>query len=301
MYEVVPVIGCEFQCIYCNALGQEEEEKFLPVRVDTNYPNFLRQEIEKHKESENTPIYYYSAKTDCFQKPLLDSGVTENILKVFKEMDCQYILVTKGVPSESVYKVMLESKNKCQIIITYGMPNDDMRKLVEPMSSSNKERMEFAKRCVEDGFQISAIIEPIFPFNDLSFVEDIMYEFVKIGINHFAVDFARISHTCFNRLLKAIPQYEEELKINYLAEDCNNEMFKTAAGTYIKRYSPSKSYMLDKFNNFKEIAKKWDATVSICNSFGFDGFNIEAGKRGYICMGINFERIRTLEIKGCKK
>lgn len=290
IYEVVPVIGCEFQCTYCNALGQEEEEKFLPVRIDMNYPAFLRGEIKKHQSLGSNPMYYYSPKTDCFQKPLLDSGITEEIIRVFREMDCNYIIVTKGVPTESVYDEMLKSKDKCQVILTYGMPDDNLRKLIEPMSSSNEERLIFAQKCVDDGIQVAAIVEPILPLNDLSFVRDIMQKFVKIGVNHFAVDFARITQNCFHKLVKAIPEYEAELRNNYLSENCNRQIFKTASGVNVERYSPSKEYMLSKFNEFKETAKTWDCTVSICNSFGFDGFNDEAVKRGYICMGINIDK-----------
>lgn len=296
MYEVVSVIGCEFQCIYCNALGQEEDERFLPVRVDMNYPQFLAGEIRKHKRAGENPIYYYSPKTDCFQKALIESGVTLEIIRIFNEQACNYILVTKGVPSNEIYKEMLKSGDRCQVIVTCGMPDDNLRRLIEPMSSSNEDRLAFAHRCVQDKLQVAAIIEPIIPFDDLSFVEEIMRNFADIGVNHFAVDFARISHICFQRLIKAIPEYEKELMTNYLSEACNNEVFKTAAGTNVTRYSPAKEYMLARFEEFKEMAKKMGGTVSICNSFGFEGFNDCAKERGYICMGINMD---SFKLRNC--
>lgn len=291
IYEVVPVFGCEFQCIYCNALGQEDTERFLPVNIDTNYSEFLSKEIEKHKKVDSNPIYYFTPKSDCFQNPLLETGVTKQILEVFKEKDCHYILVTKGVPTDDVFDLMIQTKNKCQVIITYGMPNEEIRKAVEPMATPLEDRVKFAKKCIDAGIQTAAILEPFFPFRDLSFVKDIMEKFVNVGVDHFAVDFARITRHSLDRLLKALPQYADELKENYLLEDSHTESYNTAGGIQVERYSPPKKYMLEKFNYFKKLAREWDSTVSICNSFGFDGFNMEAGQRGYICMGINMKKV----------
>lgn len=291
IYEVVPVYGCEFECLYCHALGQEEVKKFLPVIVDSNYPKLLKSVIEEHKKEHLNPIYYYSPKSDCFQKPLLETGITREIIELFKENDCNYILVTKGVPSEDVFELMVQTKNRCQVIISYGMPNEQVRKSIEPMAALLNERIKFAKRCVDAGIQTAAILEPFLPFKDLSFVKDIMNKFVEIGVNHFAVDFARVTHICLERIINAIPQYSQELKENYILENSHNEVSTTAGGNKVIRYSPPKEYMLEKFNYFKEIAKELNATVSVCNSFGFEGFNKEAGERGYICMGINIKKV----------
>lgn len=291
IYEIVPVMGCEFQCTYCNALGQENTENFLPVKVDTDYPGFLRGEIRKHKEINKNPLYYYCPKSDCFQKPLIETGVTKRILEVLRDEKCQYILVTKGVPTKELFQIMVDTKERCQVIITYGMPTEEIRKSVEPCAAPLQNRIAFAKNCVEAGIQTSAILEPLFPFKDLFFVGDIMDRFISVGVNHFAIDFARITHGCLERIAKQIPEYIDEFKEIYIRDDSHNEVYNTANGTPVVRYSPPKQYMLDKFHMIKKMAEKRGSTVSICNSFGFDELNEEANERGYICMGINMKKV----------
>lgn len=287
IYELVPVMGCEFQCTYCNALGQENTENFLPVKVDTDYPKFLRGEIRKHKEINKNPLYYYCPKSDCFQRPLIETGVTRKILEVLRDEECSYILVTKGVPTDDLFELLVETRDKCQIIITYGMPTEEIRKSVEPCAATLQERIVFAKKCVDAGIQTAAILEPLFPFKDLSFVGEIMDKFIAVGVDHFAIDFARVTHGCLERIAKQIPEYIDEFKEIYIQDDSHNEGYNTANGTQVIRYSPPKKYMLEKFKLIKKMAEERGSTVSICNSFGFDDFNEEARKRGYICMGIN--------------
>lgn len=291
IYEIVPVMGCEFQCTYCNALGQENTENFLPVKVDTSYPEFLRNEIKKHKQENKNPLYYYCPKSDCFQKPLIETNVTKEILEVLRDEKCYYILVTKGIPTQELFQLLVETKDKCQIIISYGMPTEEIRKAVEPCAAPLQERIAFAEKCVQAGIQTAAILEPLFPFKDLSFVERIMDKFVSIGVTHFAIDFARITHGCLERIAKQIPTYIDEFKEVYIRDDSHNENYNTANGTHVIRYSPPKKYMLEKFKLIKDMAAARNCTVSICNSFGFDDFNEEAREKGYVCMGINMAMV----------
>ena len=290
IYEVVPVIGCEFQCVYCNALGQEEGKNFIPVQIDKNYVEYLRNEIKKNVENNITPMYYYSPKTDCFQKPLLESGITRDILKVFNEFECEYILVSKGIPDDESFNEIVKSGTRCQMIITYGMPNEKYRKVLEKGAASNQERFDYAKKCIENKIQTCIILEPILPLEDLTFVNEIIEKFSKIGIKHFALDFARVSELCLQEMQKELPDDKEQLDKIYHMKDADIQSFKTAKGTIVERIAPSKKYILDRFMEFKEIANKYDATVSSCNSFGFDEFNEQAAERGFQCMGIRIKK-----------
>ncbi len=286
IYEVVPVIGCEFQCVYCNALGQEEGKEFLPVQIDINYVSFFREEIKKHREQGIYPLYYYSPKTDCFQKVLLESGITKQILQVFNEFECEYVIVSKGVPTDDVFEEIVKSKERCQVIITYGMPSEEYRDKLEKGAASNEERFYFAEKCVKNNIQTCIILEPILPLADLSFVEEIIKAFSAIHIRHFALDFVRISDVALKNIIEILPECKEQFERVYLDPDADIQNFRTAKGTVVARRAPSKRYILERFMEFKEIAKKYGSTVSACNSFGFDEFNEDANKAGYQCMGI---------------
>lgn len=290
IHEVVPVIGCQFQCEYCNALGQEEGRAFVPVQIDEGYLDFLEGEIVEEMKGEEKPLYYYSPKTDCFQPSLLKTGITLKIIKIFNKYKCDYILVSKGVPSDEVFEEMKKSGDRLQMIITYGMPNEELRKKLEKGAATNEARYEFTKRCIENGIQPVIILEPILPLADLSFVTTIMKMFTAIGVKHFAIDFARVSNECLERIYEILPELKAELDIIYKDPEADKQEFKTAKGTVVTRTAPNKKYILEKFNMFKEIAKGMGATVSACNSFGFTDFNAEANAVGYECMGIRLER-----------
>lgn len=290
IYEIVPVIGCEFQCVYCNALGQEEGNDFVPVQLDMNYVDFFRKEIEKHKEQGIFPLYYYSPKTDCFQNALLESGITKQILEILNKHQSEYIIVSKGVPNDEVFEELVKSGERCQIIITYGMPTEEYREKLEKGAASNEQRYEFAKKCINNNIQACIILEPILPLADLSYVEDIMKCFTGIGIKHFALDFARISEICLQNMIEILPECKEQFEKIYHDSDADKQMFRTAKGTTVLRSAPSKAYILAQFMEFKKIAKKYGATVSACNSFGFDEFNEDANEIGYQCMGIKVKK-----------
>lgn len=290
IYEVVPVIGCEFCCTYCNALGQEEGNQFVPVQVDVNYVSFLREEIRNNIAKNIKPLYYYSPKTDCFQNALLKTGITKGVLEVFNEFDCEYILVSKGVPSDDVFEEIKKSGDRCQMIITYGMPDEETRKKLEPGAAANQERFDYAKRCVENGIQTCIILEPILPIADLSYVEDIIKKFTSVGIKHFALDFARISELCLEKMMSVLPEHKIQLEKIYHDPEADKQTFKTAIGTVVMRSAPNKKYILEKFMEFQKIANQFGATVSSCNSFGFDEFNEQANNVGYQCMGIKIKK-----------
>jgi hypothetical protein len=117
-----------------------------------------------------------------------------------------------------------------------------------------------------------------------------MKRFSGIGINHFALDFARISEACLEKIETILPESKEQFEKIYHDPDADKQTFKTAVGTTVMRNAPSKKYILKNFNKFKEIAKKYGATVSACNSFGFDEFNKDADEVGYRCMGIKIKK-----------
>lgn len=296
IYELIPAHGCSFECVYCNVYSMKKEKTYYPITVYNNYPRLVEETIIKHQNNEIKPVYYFSPKTDVFQPALIESGVTLNILKNLNKYSAPYILVTKGsLPNNEILQELINSKGLGRVLISYGMKNELHASVMEPEAASLEKRFDLAKICMENNVPTMGVIEPILPLKDLSFVDDIISNFVDIGIDHFAIDFARISLDCLDSMVNALPELEE-LKDVYYDPKAISQEFET--GPYhrdmITRFAPSKEYMEEKFKTIRDYARNSEATVSICNFFNIKGINTDAYRRGFLCFGI-YDKDRTNE------
>ncbi len=297
IFELIPAYGCEFECDYCNVYSMKEQSDFHPVTVFKHYPEIVEKTIDQHVSEGLNPVYYFSPKTDVFQHALVDSKVTEQILEVLVRKKAQYILVTKGkLPNPEILELLRQSKDTGRVLISCGMKNQEHASALEPYAASIEERFQLAEICVKNGIPAMGVIEPILPLKNVEFVGDIIKRFVDIGVDHFAVDFARISLACLDKLLEKCPELVE-LRDIYGDPNAIGQTFGT--GPYkrdpIMRYAPSYDYLQEKYNLIDGYAKELGATISICNYFNVPGINTRAYERGFLCFGI-YDKSRAEEL-----
>lgn len=293
MLEINPAIGCQFECQYCNAYTQEKDNCFNGVVVYEDYPEYLRSWLNDNKNVLDKIFFYYSPKIDCFQDCLIETGVTEKILALFKEYNVKYFMITKGgVPNDAIKKLLINSKDLNQIIISCTMPNEDIRRILEPNAKSISERMELARFCVDNGIRATGIFSPILPIDNLQFVKDYIKNYIEMGIYHFRVDYTEISRESLRKLCDLLPEYKEQLEAVYLDKDATITHWKVPyTERQIERYWPSMEYMCNTFNDLKNYAESIDerATVSVCNSLCTQDklyrFNDKCVNHGINCIG----------------
>lgn len=288
IYELIPAHGCDFGCTYCNVYSLDEVKTFTPVTVFKNYPKLVSDTIDLHRSQGESPVYYFSPKTDVFQSALTETKVTHQILEVMVKKQAPYILVTKGkLPDNDILDLLKRSNGRGRVLVSYGMKNEKFASVLEPNAATLAERFELASKCMENNIPTMGIIEPILPLKDLSYVKDILKKFVDIKVNHFAIDFARISKVCLDGMIEKLPELEE-LKEVYCCDEAIAQDFQT--GPYVRhcvrRFAPSQEYHEKNFNLIKDYAESLGATVSICNYFKVKGINKSAYKRGFLCFGI---------------
>lgn len=293
MFEINPSIGCQFQCQYCNAYTQEEDNYFQNVKVYVDYPQYLEEFlIEKENELDKI-FFYFSPKVDAFQECLIESGVTEKILSLFKKYNVRYIIVTKGgIPNKRICDILTETREKNQILISCSMPNEEVRKIMEPGAAPIDKRLEFAKYCVENSINVTAIFSPIFPVDNYEYIKKYIKFYLDIGITHFRLNFTEISMYSLNKIINLLPQYKEEFCNVYLNEEVKFTEWKVPyKNMSIERRFPSLQYMGKVFNELKKYAKEINenATFSVCNSLCVEkelyNFNKEAFLAGFGCIG----------------
>lgn len=288
IYELIPAHGCVFGCEYCNVYNLKAESCFHPITVFRNYPGLVEKTVKEHRAGGVNPVYYFSPKTDVFQPALVETGVTRRILEILAENKARYILVTKGkLPGPEILDLLVKSDGAGRVLVSYGMKNQAHADVLEPFAATLDERFDLARSCTQNGIPAMGVIEPILPLQDLSFVEQIIRKFVDIGVDHFAVDFARISLACLDKLIAKLPELAELNEI-YRSPGAISQTFGT--GPYkreeVERFAPSSEYLHRTFNLIEDYAKKQGATISICNYFPVPGINIRAYERGFLCFGI---------------
>jgi DNA repair photolyase len=291
IYELIPAYGCQFECEYCNVYNLRSDSDFYPITVFRRYPELVEKSLEEHASKGLSPVYYFSPKTDVFQHALVDSGITQQILEVLVRRRAKYILVTKGrLPGPEMLELLAQSRDTGRVLISCGMKNQEHASILEPFAASIEERYQLAETCVKHGIPAMGVIEPILPFENLEFVEGIIARFAEIGIDHFAIDFARISQACLDKMIEKLPELEE-LRAIYKEPTAICQTFGT--GPYrresVLRYAPSYDYLREKYNLIGEYAQKHGSTISICNYFKIRGINTRAYQRGFLCFGIHDE------------
>lgn len=296
MMEINPTVGCQFQCQYCNAYTQEEENFFDKVEVYKEYPAYLEKFLEENKDKLDKLFFYFSPKIDALQPCLLESGITFDILSLFDKYKARYFSVTKGkTPPADIQELLIKGKERNQMVISCTMPNESVRERLEPGAATIKERLDFARFCKENGIVTTAIFSPILPVEELEFVKDYIRQYIAMGIDHFRVDFTEISKSSLEKLVDILPEYKDDFYNVYLNKDATVTHWKVPyKDVELDRYWPSMEYMREKFYMLREYAKSLSpqATTSVCNSLCIEGklhkFNEEAKERGYTCLGLRF-------------
>jgi DNA repair photolyase len=289
IYELIPAHGCALRCEYCNVYSLKSERTHTPITVFPRYAELLRETIDRHLTGKRMPTYYFSPKTDVFQTALVQSGVTEEVLTVLVEKEVDFLLVTKGrLPNLRILDLLERAKPHGRVCVSLGMKNEAHARAMEPGAATLEERWELTRLCTERGIPMMGTIEPILPLSDLSFVRDIIRRFVELGVDHFAVDFARVSHECLERMIAKLPELAE-LRELYYHPDAVPQEFETNPyyREKVMRYAPPTAWLTEKFGLLKEYANEVRSTISGCSYFKVPGLNDEALERGFLCFGIH--------------
>lgn len=296
MLEINPAFGCEFQCAYCGIYALEKDY-YGEVIVYDDYPQYLDDWLTEHHDAAEDYYFYFSAKTDCFQPALLESGITLKCLQVLRKHNAQYFLVTKGgIPPRDICVEMIASKDINQVIISATMPTEELRELLEPGAAPISERLALAQFCTDNGIFVTASCCPILPITDRTYLKDMFTQLAAVGVTHYYFDFARLSKDAVLNLIELLPEHRENFERHYFTPEARVSRWElTHRGVTIDKFQPPERYMLEAFEALSDCVAEVvpGATVSVCNHFTtpktLPGFNNRARAECISCMGQRFE------------
>ena len=295
--ELNPAEGCQIFCLYCLAIYTDEVKSDVTVYED--YHEYVSELLKSNNGSKT--LYYLSPKTEAFQDALLETGITHNILKAFIDhferdptSKASLLIVTKGGKSqieysfhgETVMDLLVRLGNRVKFFSSNAPMPDDIRCIIEPFAPSFNKRIDMMKSCKEKGIDISSVI--IQPLLEPFLQEDELHEYFSLlsglGVISAKIEFLTLSYLNMAFLFPII---------GHANKDAERILWKHRLRCDLKkgglRIPPDKKYLLDHLYLCRDIARRSDIYLTLCNwvkdSLNIGKFDNEAYRRGFGCMG----------------
>ena len=273
-YEVTPVKGCMVGCMYCLVTDGVHEQVLVAYE---NYHELLTRFMETHKDDEH--YYYFSAKTEAFQEPTLQTGIAHNILRTFVEHYKKYpdskarlfIASKAGVKhlhvkheGESIIELFAKLRGKMQFNTSLSIMPTALRTILEPYSAPTEERMAAVRLCQEHGvLSNSALVQPIVPsFLTKARTAEFFQMLKDNNIINFKPEFMTVcmeNLSWIGQILGHIDTtLERDLYNFYLAPE--NKDHRKQRG----RTAPNRAWSLDCIRELMTDARPYGISTSIC-------------------------------------
>jgi len=179
-----PYVGCEHGCRYCYARFMKRftghtEEWGTFVDVKMNIAEVLEKQLRSPKYKGER--IYIGTVTDSYQPLEKKYKLTRSILKVLLNYQNPISILTK---SDMVLRDLdlLKQFKEVDVNFTITTLDEKWKKLVEPNSSTARQRLRAMKKLTDEGITVFAMMGPYWPvFTD---PEALFKKFKKVGVEH---------------------------------------------------------------------------------------------------------------------
>jgi DNA repair photolyase len=212
-YSMNPYEGCEHGCAYCYArnthpywgynAGLDFERVIL---VKKNAPELLRKTISK-KTWKVSPIMF-SGNTDCYQPIEKKLEISRQLLQILLEYKHPVGIITKNSLIQRDIDILQEmaALNLVSAVISITTLNEDLRRKMEPRTSTAQKRLETVESLTKAGIPVMVNIAPIIPgINDTE-----IFSIAKVAAEHGALN--------INYTILRLPGEVEQVFTNWLEE-----------------------------------------------------------------------------------
>ncbi len=165
-----PYRGCEHGCIYCYARPFHEYLGFssgldfeTKIMVKENAPKLLREELSSPKWQPK--VIAMSGVTDCYQPIERRLKLTRGCLEVLAEFRNPAAIITKNnlVTRDIDVLGQLASHNTAAVFISLTTLDTELRKVMEPRTSTPAARLAAIKALSQAGIPVGVLLAPMIP------------------------------------------------------------------------------------------------------------------------------------------
>ena len=179
-----PYVGCGHGCVYCYArfikrfTGHTEEwGSFVDARI--NIADILKKQLKSSKHKGER--IFIGTVTDPYQSIEKKYRLMRGMLKVLLDYKNPVSILTKSDLVLRDIDLLKKFKN-IDVNFTITTLDEKWKKLVEPNSSSVKQRLKAMEQLNREGITVFAMMGPYFPvFTD---PEALFKEFKRVGVSH---------------------------------------------------------------------------------------------------------------------
>ena len=200
MYSMNPYQGCEHGCIYCYArnsfeyfgysAGLDFERKII---VKKNAPELLRKFL-MHPKWICNPISL-SGNTDCYQPAEQKFRITRQLLEICLEFNQPVGMITKnaGMLRDLDILKKMAQKNLVSILASITSFNEDLRRVMEPRTTTGRQRLKLIKELSAEGVRMGVMLGPMIPGLNEHEMHDIIKAASEAGATFSAYTFIRLN------------------------------------------------------------------------------------------------------------
>ena len=169
-YSLNPYQGCEHGCTYCYARPTHEFWGFSAgidferkIFAKKNAPELLEKFFKKRNYVPKTIML--SGNTDCYQPAERELEITRKILEVCLEFRHPVSILSKNalVLRDLDLFIKMNELNLISVALSIPTMNENLRRKMEPRTSSSMKKLEALKILKENNIPTGAMIAPIIP------------------------------------------------------------------------------------------------------------------------------------------
>ena len=201
-YSLNPYQGCEHGCSYCYARPTHEYWGFSAgidferkIMVKKNAPELLEKFFRKRNYIPKTIML--SGNTDCYQPIERELEITRKILEVCLAYRHPVSILSKNalVLRDLDLFIKMNELNLISVALSIPTMNEDLRRKMEPRTSSAIKKLEALKILKENNIPTGAMIAPIIPGLNSDEMLNIIKEISETGADWFGYTLIRLNDT----------------------------------------------------------------------------------------------------------
>jgi DNA repair photolyase len=207
-YAINPYTGCSHACKYCYAdfikRFQDIPDKWGEfVFAKVNCPELLKREVVKNKPGH----IFMSSVCDCYMpeegKYKLTRKVLEILSNTFPKNKFEIDILTKSGLVKRDFDLLKELD--AELGMSVNQLDERTARILEPLASSPKVRLETLKAAHEEGIKTFGFISPVLP--GLCNLEEVFSALKAAGVDYTWVELFNMRGSAINKMLPVYKKY----------------------------------------------------------------------------------------------